>query len=783
MASTTGTAPAPAPKASSSRMPFIPRSSMTGLFSKPKPSSADVANQRPKESRSGFFQNLKSSRITLQRGKEKANATGENDRPDHPASVLPMETFQAFGQPSTASDGQFVGNRRSISNLVDLEQQRQAGWRPLFERNLDSHVPDAQDRRSSGAEKTVDLKGKGKAPNYLSNEQMPTENLLGASQSAGQPPLGLPQAYQIMAGKDARKSPHYNYSSLYGGRAVLELWDPDGDTLIYLCAKNSATPRGPSFLVNSLTLQATSDYWVTAFSPVWQSGFEIDKTNFPTAKYALFFAADRPDGKREETDPVTLLRHYITMRNVFACIFDSYCVGLMEDESSLLSDLVDRMLMYFDGAEDSLGDKLSGFIIKSGLWDVSNDPIKAVDLLHLAYTYQMEALYIEAFVHCVGMWPQIVSTNAHDILAEPILKLLTSRHESLTKKTNILSSNLKNFHFSELWTVKSPASKLSSTLRQGYESMRSFLYKYYTSTGFPKWPPKNLISRPVLLKIYSDFCALYRLLIDRQYTTSNACNSYPSLFYYAGALRHIDRKIVRHNKSMPYGIPILPGYFVQPLRQDIGDSHHPEVFRYDMHQKLNSDGLADLLGKMYNDAGTRNMVTDRGEEESITTAFMGFEKALLKGKNMKSIAETRKGVWVLVYGVLSAMAELSVEGGVVFNEEVEYLLCCDPRNVFEWEGKRARPTTGEEDPNDPNMDRWSVASLKGTEGNPGTDGAETTATGTAAGDSDSGSEHEAGRRRRAVTFRDMRPSRAELSYPWIISQSPGWCLGSPSEGV
>src|SRR5947199_10414146 len=104
--------------------------------------------------------------------------------------------------------------------------------------------------------------------------------------------------------------------------------------------------RPPSFCVNSHQLMQKSEYWVASFQPLWQEGHEIDRTTYPKANFSLFFAADRPDGLNEETDPLALLAHYLNIRNVFACMFDSYYVGL-DDGESHLSDLADRLLMYF----------------------------------------------------------------------------------------------------------------------------------------------------------------------------------------------------------------------------------------------------------------------------------------------------------------------------------------------------------------------------------------------------------------------------------------------------
>ncbi|KAK6330685.1 hypothetical protein TWF718_002883 [Orbilia javanica] len=661
-----------------------------------------------------------------------------------------QEKIPAFGESATAAA---LAKRPSITGLIDLDVEQDPSWRPLFVNDVEGEVPDVGE--GSGAVEQEPSKNKGKEKSHLYADGLSGANVQAPPILGDNLPEGLPCAYQIIAGRDARKCPQYDYSNLYNGLPVPELWNDKGDTLVYLCPKNKTTPQGPSFLVDSLTLQSTSDYWGTAFSPVWQGGFEIDKSTYPTANFALFFAADRPDGRNEETDPLALLRHYVTMRNVFACMFDSFCVGLIEEDSPLLSDLVDRMLMYFDGSEDSLGVRLSGFIRKSGLWDVSNDPIKAVDLLHLAATYEMKDLYLEAFAHSVGMWPQVLDSKAHEVLPDPIIALLASHHKKLADTIGVFSQIMKGFSLKELWAFSSPATKLPSAVRKGYESMRTFLYKYYTSL-FQEWPPKDLTTRPVLLGIYSDFCALYRLLVDRQYTSAEACACYASLVKYVQALHYIDRTICNRDISIPYGIPILPGYFAQAINES-ASIRRPEIYRVDMEEKLKPEELDRVFENMYSAPHIQNSESETAK--SITTAFIEFEKSLMRGKTVKGVAETRKGIWLWIYAILDIMAELSVETGVVFKDDVEYLLCADTTDVFDWDGKR-----GKEDIQQSAGSGDTAVDRRDLEGNNAQPGAQPPPV------------------VRSSTTTRPRVTRAEMSYPWALAKTPGWCIGARERG-
>jgi hypothetical protein len=72
-----------------------------------------------------------------------------------------------------------------------------------------------------------------------------------------------------------------------------------------------------------------------------------------------------------------------------------------------LRDLADRWQIYItsDAANhDAVNKDLIDFIRRSGLDDVRNEPMKAMELLKVAERFRLPGLRTEAFVHCAGMW-------------------------------------------------------------------------------------------------------------------------------------------------------------------------------------------------------------------------------------------------------------------------------------------------------------------------------------------------------------------------------------------
>ncbi|KAK6353595.1 hypothetical protein TWF696_005558 [Orbilia brochopaga] len=516
---------------------------------------------------------------------------------------------------------------------------------------------------------------------------------------------GLPKAYKIRSGQDLETCPPYNYYNLYNGHTVEELWDSKGDTLVYLSAKGDKDPT-PSFCVQSSTLLGISGYWLAALSrDSWQAGFKIDRDKYPAASLALFFAPGEPTrpGRNKEPNALDLLRHYVTIRNVFACIFGVSCVDLHEDDSAypLFSDFVDRIFMYCHGAgaDSKFSETLSAFLEQSGLCDVRNDPVKAVALLRLADAFELKTFYHEAFSHCVGMWPQV--RKCEENLSKPLARLVDDRYKCLMAKVDDVVIAIKAFQFKAFWKIKPPFFRdQPRDILQGCNEMGSFLSKYYSQTMSRRWPPKTIASRTVLGKVYADAIALYLLLADTRtarYSTTLGPATDSGLTRYEHLLYGFDRTVSKRGNYLTYGLPIFPDFSRQnnpvPALLLVPQPQPPPsglgIPNDYADRVLNEDQLNQILSKLYNDDGMRGMDggDDGNSSEAIRTAFMGFEKDLMKrkAKTPRGIADFRKGIWMMVYFLISMMEEVCVDEAVLFRDGVEYFLSADTKGICLWE--------------------------------------------------------------------------------------------------
>lgn len=95
-----------------------------------------------------------------------------------------------------------------------------------------------------------------------------------------------------------------------------------------------------------------------------------------------------------------VLRWHITTRNFFAWIRLKPLVG--ESLGQALVDLLERMIHYRGSDVDNVGDLLA-FMDELGYSNFVDCPNLALAALHFADTYRLKPLWMNSFVHCVGM--------------------------------------------------------------------------------------------------------------------------------------------------------------------------------------------------------------------------------------------------------------------------------------------------------------------------------------------------------------------------------------------
>ncbi|KAL8393236.1 hypothetical protein RB595_003143 [Gaeumannomyces hyphopodioides] len=363
-----------------------------------------------------------------------------------------------------------------------------------------------------------------------------------------------------------------------GGRSVQrwnklrkdpELWDMDGDVLVFFGYKGQQPRPNPSFRLSSHIIEATESRYLIM---LLREGFTDDEDMSiagPRSMMMVHRHASRTEssfsgqsgsrsapGMSEDGEAdgqisyelyfpsppnltrIDQLRYHITTRNVFALLYHASLVGLSLYQT--LSDLHARLETYMSAEMDNLG-AIIQYLAARGIDDVRNDVEGAVSLL--AWSESADVRWGEGwrefFVHCAGMYPR-VELCADFKNVSPITRALLERASLETQlRVQAAEERLAEFQYGDMWpsavaTVASTSGPVaSSPAKAAADRLQQFLVGYYSSI-YGRWPPpppplaNNMpgvavgdpddemwLTRTVAQNLQKDFSALYDYLVDR----------------------------------------------------------------------------------------------------------------------------------------------------------------------------------------------------------------------------------------------------------------------------
>lgn len=171
-----------------------------------------------------------------------------------------------------------------------------------------------------------------------------------------------------------------------------------------------------------------------------------------------------------------LLRHHITTRNLFAFLLDRPLIGLTYYQA--LTDLHERLLLYMSPEVDCTR-LLIQYLTKNDLHNVSNDPAAAAGLL--AWSENEERRWREgwreAFVHCVGMYPDLRGLPEIRDISRSSRTLLDRSHCELEARVEACESRLLTFDFEDMWL--NPTSPSTTLSRRSFDRFQQFVRQYH----------------------------------------------------------------------------------------------------------------------------------------------------------------------------------------------------------------------------------------------------------------------------------------------------------------
>ncbi|TVY75892.1 hypothetical protein LSUE1_G009137 [Lachnellula suecica] len=508
-----------------------------------------------------------------------------------------------------------------------------------------------------------------------------------------------------------------------------ELWDPNGDTLIFFGQENSQSRPPPSFRISSRVLEDTqSKFLITLL----REGAIDDMSSFnmppsPVSSPGMHPAYLHGRGKQQPTPPMSdtgsgiydgqisyevyipapngqnkteILRHQLTTRNVFAFLYQASLVGLNLFQA--LNDLHERLEIYMPPDTDAAG-MLIDYIASKGLDDVRNSSSCAAALLAWSESQgvRWEEGWREAYIHCAGMYHELENSGDFRFIT-PITKALLERGNlEMYVRVQSCEDRLAEFDFTDMWPQMSAQ---PPPARSAFERLQRFFHHYYQST-YQFWPPPAQddsdlwLTRDLAQRLQKDFGALYDYLVNREviwdcseersgrkwnivHPGNRAFGADSSDMLFTDILVAFDN---RHKyQHIPHPYPLTPELMpVKPIsRENLlkpgKKSGRPVDDKFDKMAERRA-ALA------YTESTNIYLLGSDFVSNDLVEAFVKFEKGD-RGGDVDPYA-ARRGRWVLIYGILQSLASVSIDTpNMRFTNGVTYHLNPRLRGTPPWKG-------------------------------------------------------------------------------------------------
>ncbi|KAK0389040.1 hypothetical protein NLU13_2616 [Sarocladium strictum] len=452
-----------------------------------------------------------------------------------------------------------------------------------------------------------------------------------------------------------------------------ELWFRDGNCLVHLYGKGHSK-RGPSFKV--------------PFSAL------IDAQCFPLIARFLSTDGHRPrtpqEMKRlERTDPSQTidlyvapgalankeqtLQYHLATRNLFAWVFGLPLVGVHLGQA--LIGLLNSMHEFRSGLGDNVSD-LMEYFERAGYLRLTGSPDHALALAHFAEHFQMRDLYVRAMAHCVGMNERLHFSSEYLYIDQSMKKLLRLLRKDMDDRMFRASDTLRNFLDDEL---SDTYVGLPSGPRAHLERFRSFLMGYYTKQlGY--YPPR-LFDSNLLRMMREDFEALYELLVDNGYDTSQPM---PTIAVGGICILQLvqDFDKAHDHKPIEHPLPLLP--HVQEMPSVKRMNWLPRGGRTKPDQRLLEHTALIKATNWKREFFTNELVCAyRKFEEDTILAPKKTDK-----QEKVSLIDARKVRWLVVYAVYQVLKNVTEEPAEVQDDmDAAYHLSISTGLLPVWEHK------------------------------------------------------------------------------------------------
>ncbi|CZT44411.1 uncharacterized protein RSE6_04574 [Rhynchosporium secalis] len=516
-----------------------------------------------------------------------------------------------------------------------------------------------------------------------------------------------------------------------------ELWDPNGDTLIYFGHDTHHASRPPpSFRLSSHVIEQTeSRHLITLLregsidegnnfsmppslinSPSMRnSHMNQGRQRHPTPptsdgsasggfdgqiSYEIYFP---PPMSQSKTDTI---RHQVATRNVFALLYQTSLVGLNLYQA--LTDLYDHLEVYMPDDVDAAG-MIIDYLVSKGIDDVRDNPSNAVSLLAWSETSSIrwEEGWKEAYVHCSGMYLRLQNAPEYKYVTPITRALLERASYEVTARITACEERFVEFNFDDMWPEMSTN---SSPARAAFERLRKFFLSHYQNM-YEVWPPvspdgdEQWLTRGLAKKLQKDFGSLYDYLVNREVAWDGSVERNGRKWNIVDPRNRgfnadtddcpFTEIIVAFDNThrfphIPHPYPLVPESLT--VRNDSRDNQ----FKTSKKAPTKQDSkMAERRAALaYTESTNIYLLGSDFTNNDLVDSYVRFEKSDQAGDVDPYAA--RRGRWVLIYGVLQILASVSVDTpNLRYIKDVSYHLNPRLRGTPPWKGANPEFMAGE----------------------------------------------------------------------------------------
>jgi hypothetical protein len=296
-------------------------------------------------------------------------------------------------------------------------------------------------------------------------------------------------------------------------------------------------------------------------------------------------------------------------------------------------------------------------------------------MLALATEARWQAVWVDAFAHCVGMQSQLSPGCALDGLDSALHRLVMDAAQVLTSQVSHSTQALSTFLEDELNGDKVG---LSKPARDHLERFRGNLHAHYVEKiGYYPPGPHETCDRRLWLSMHDDFRSLYDFLVDKRSSSEQS-----SALVLNGGIcieQNLQAFDTRNDYSpLPHSLPLLPG---APEGTRSGES--TKITRRRSFRFSRNDSMLEQH------AVTRKALADAANidaphvSNSLVQEYVRFEQLPLAEK--LPAVEARKVRWLLIYGMLQALIRITkAPAGVQDISSPLYPLCISLASLPDW---------------------------------------------------------------------------------------------------